>query len=285
MAPILVTGATGNVGAEVVRLLRDRGYDVRAAVRDPAGQRNALEDGVRYVAFDFAEPSTFAAALTGVRRMFLLRPPQLSDAKRYMYPVIDAAKAAGVEQIVFLSLLGVENNHFVPHYAIEQYLIKSGVPWTMLRAGFFMQNLSTTHRAEIRDRDEIFVPAGAGKTSFVDVRDLAAVAALALTEDGHANNAYALTGSYALTYYQVANALSEALGRRIVYRKPGLWAFIRRWQQNGTPLSFTLVMAGIYTTARLGLAGRLAPDTTDLLGRPPITIQQFAQDYKACWER
>lgn len=279
---ILVTGATGNVGAHVVRLLAGQGRAVRAAVRNVATVR-AANRNVEYVPFDFEEPATYAPALSGVRRLFLMRPPALSDTKRYINPVIDAAQAAGVEQIVFLSLLGAEKNSVVPHRHVEKYLEESSVAWTFLRASFFMQNLSTTHRDDIRDGDQIFVPAGDGRTSFVDVRDVAAVAVKALTEDGHHNKAYPLTGSEAPTYGEVAQIFTEELGRPISYPRPGALAFALRMRARGMRWSFIAVMIGIYTTARLGLAGTVTPDTARLLGRAPITVQQFVQDERAAW--
>ncbi len=215
--------------------------------------------------------------------MYLIRPPAISDVKRLLFPAIDAAREAGVQQIVFLSLIGVERNRVVPHYKVEQYLLGSGVPYTFLRPSFFMQNLNTTHRAEIKEQNEIFVPAGTGKTSFIDVRDIAAVAALTLTEPGHTNRAYGLTGSEALDYYQVAAVLSEVLRRPIIYRKPSLRQFIRRQRAGGTPWPFVLVMSGIYTTARLGRAARLTDETARLLGRAPIALRRYAEDYRDCW--
>ncbi|MCU0491281.1 MAG: SDR family oxidoreductase [Chloroflexaceae bacterium] len=281
---LLVTGALGNVGAEVVMALQRRGVAVRAADVNAAAIQQRFGPTVEAVPFDFAQPETFAPAFAGVERMFLMRPPAISDVKRFIFPAIDAAQRAGVQQVVFLSLIGVEKNHIVPHYKVEQHILSVGMPYTFLRPSFFMQNLSTTHRAEIRDRNEIFVPAGRGATSFIDVRDIAAVGALAMAENGHANQAYALTGSEALTYSQVATQLSEVLGRTITYRKPGLLRFLLRQRAQGTPLAFTLVMAGIYTTARLGLAGGVTAEVQRLLGRPPITFRQFAKDFQASWQ-
>ena len=280
--PILVTGATGNVGAAVVHLLAEGGYAVRAAVRNVATIR-APQSNVEYVPFDFEDPATYAPALSGVRRLFLMRPPALSDTERYVNPVIDAAKAADVEQIVFLSLLGAEKNPVVPHRHVEKYLEASNVAWTFLRASFFMQNLSTTHRDDIRDGDQIFVPAGDGRTSFVDVRDVAAVAVKTLTEDGHRNKAYPLTGSEALTYGEVTQIFTNELGRPITYPRPGALAFALHMRARGMAWSFIAVMIGIYTTARLGLAGMVMPDIAQLLGRAPITMQQFVQDERAAW--
>lgn len=282
-APILVTGASGNVGCEVVKLLSQGGFAARAADRRVGRQCEQLTHGVETIAFDFSKPETFGPAFAGVERMFLMRPPAISDVRRCIFPAIDAAKQAGVKHIVFLSLIGVEKNRVVPHYKIEQHILASGLDYTFLRASFFMQNLNTTHRREIQERNEIFVPAGQGKTSFIDVRDIAAVAALALTQEGHARRAYDLTGGEALDYDQVARLFSLALGRTITYRRPSLLQFLRRQRENGVRSSLALVMAAIYTTARLGLAARLTEDTRRLLGRAPITFKDYIDDYRTAW--
>lgn len=246
-ATILVTGATGNVGSEVLKRLRDHDVRVIAAVPKPDRARRVLGSDVEVVAFDFGNPATFAPAFRNVDKLFLIRPPAISDVPRYITPALNAAQQAGVDQIVFLSLLGVERNSIVPHHAIEEAVRATGVPWTFLRPSFFMQNLNTTHRAEIRDNSEIFVPAGNGKTSFIDVRDIAAVGAKALLEDGHEQQAYPLTGSAALSYSEVAAIMSDVLHRPIRYRPPSLLAFAVRWRARGLPLDQIAVMAGIST--------------------------------------
>lgn len=280
---ILITGATGNVGGEVARLLWAQGQPVRAAVSSPRSAAKLPDPALPWAVLDFADPATYPAAFAGVDRLFLMRPPQMADPGKEIKPVIDAATAAGVRHIVFLSLLGVEKNKIVPHAKIEQLLMQGPAPYTMLRAGFFMQNLSTTHRDDIRDRDDIFVPAGKGKTAFVDVRDLAAVAVKALTEPGHENRAYPLTGSEALDYYQVAEIMTEVLGRKIVYSNPSPIAFAWAMQRRGEPLGYIAVISGIYLTTRLGMAAAVLPDLAQLLGRPPITMRQFVQDFAHVW--
>lgn len=281
---ILVTGALGNVGSAAVQSLHAEGYAVRAADLSIAQLHERHGDTIQAVALDFGRPETFASALVGVKRLFLMRPPQIADVKRYLFPFLDAAQVAGAEHVVFLSLLGVEKNRRVPHYQVEQYLRASALRWTFLRASFFMQNLSGTHRAEIRDRDELYVPVGRGKTSFIDVRDIGAVAASALTQPGHENMAYDLTGPEALDYDAVAAILSAALGRKIVYRNPSVPAFLWRTLRNGTALPFALVMAYLYTQTRRGMSAFVTDDVARLLGRPPITLRQFAEDYRAVWQ-
>jgi len=280
---ILVTGASGNVGREVVRELAARGVATRAALFNADNGRRDLPEATEVVSFDFEDPATFPAALAGVSRVFLMRPPAISDVNRAIKPFIDYAARTGaghrVRHIVFLSLLGVERNPIVPHARVETLLQDSGVPWTMLRCGFFMQNLDTTHRADIVEHGDLFIPAGRGATAFIDARDIGAVAARVLSERGHENRCYSLTGSEALTYSEVAAIMTEELGRPITYSHPSLLTFARRMRRRGHPWSYVAVMAGIYLTTRLGMAKAVAPDAAALLGRPPIPMRQYVRDY------
>lgn len=280
---ILVTGATGNVGFEVVRLLGERGHPVKAAVRNHSTSRYKLPSDVESVEFDFEQPQTFEPAFRGINTLFLVRPPAISQVKKYIYPAIASAQAVGVERVVFLSLLEAERIAIIPHAKIEAYIISLGLAYTFLRPSFFMQNLSTTHCQDIRDNNEIFVPAGKGKTSFIDVRDIASVAVKVMTEPGHKNKAYALTGSEALDYYEVADIFTNILGRQIVYTNPSIFKFVWRMYRRGLKTEFIVVMLGIYTTARLGLAAKITKDVRHLLQRSPIGMEEFVRSYWASW--
>lgn len=271
----LVTGAGGNVGREVCAELLRRGVPLRAAARDERDAA-AVPGGVTWVPFDFMRPETYAAALEGVDRVFLMRPPHMAEAAAFDSFIV-AMRAAGVRQVAFLSLLGVEKNPLVPHHAIEKRLRESGLGWTMVRPAFFMQNLTTTHLADLR-AGCIVVPAGNGRTSFIDVRDIGAVAALTLAEDGHVGKAYSITGGEALTYDECAALLSEASGRRIVYTRPSGREFARHMAAQGFPPDYVRVMRGIYLVCRLHMAGRITDELPRLLGRPAITFARFARD-------
>ncbi|SCG59396.1 NmrA family NAD(P)-binding protein [Micromonospora coxensis] len=276
---VLVSGATGRAGRHVARLLHDDGLRVRAAVPDPTAD-GPWDETVR---FSFTDPGTWDETFTGVDRMFLMRPPQIGAVKRDMLPALERARQLGVRRMVLLSLQGAEHNPVVPHHALESWLRASDLEWTFVRAAFFMQNLSTTHAADIRCRDEILLPAGRGRTAFVDVRDVAAVAALALAEDGHAGRAYTPTGSRALTYAEVAEILTAELGRPIRYVPAGPLRYWRRARSEGMPAAMALVTLALYTTCRLGLADGITTDVPDLLGRPPIEFARFAHDERAAW--
>lgn len=268
---VLVTGSTGNVGSEVVKRLLERRAEVRSAVR-PGGRGASTS---RTVPLDFEDSATFAEALRGVDAVFLIRPPRMSDP-REMRPFIDAMSAEGVARVVFLSVQGAGSNPFVPHHGIERYLKRSGLCWTFLRPSFFMQNLSTTHCADIRERDEVYVPAGKGRTNFIDAADIGEAAAGVLTTLGHEGKAYELTGSEALTYSEVAATLSRACGRAISYPCPSGRDFKARMRAAGHDDEFVSVMASIYAIARFGLAAGTTNDLERLIGRPPTSLAEWA---------
>ena len=271
---ILVTGATGTVGSALLTAVDDRDAAVRAAARSPSGDGPADE----WVGFDFERPETWGGALDGVDALFLLRPPQLSRVDS-ICSFVDAAARMGGAHCVVLSVLGADRNPLVPHRRIEHHVAGTDLGWTFLRPSFFTQNLVEVHGDSLR-RGEIAVPAGDSETSFVDARDVASVAAAALTESGHDGVAYDLTGPAALTYDEVAAIASEVLGYPVEYTNPSLPGFVVGSLRAGRSLGFTLVMAGIYTTARLGLAGRVTGDVERVLGRPPRDVRAFFEEYR-----
>jgi uncharacterized protein YbjT (DUF2867 family) len=280
---ILVTGAPGNVGTYVVEGLQAQGVPFRVAAWDVKEAQRQLGNQLDIVHFDFLDAATYAQAFAGIKRLFLIRPPQLAHVQKEIAPAINAAITAGVEHIVFLSLQGVEQNRVTPHYKIEKLIRESPVQYTFLRASFFMQNLSTTHVAEIRDSDEIALPVGKARTSFIDTRDIAAVTVRVLTEHGHTNKAYTLTGNEALDYAKVASIMSEVLQRPIQYTNPSIIAFMRRQLATGRKLGYTLVMTALYTITRFGNAEQVSDDVAQILQRPPISLRQFVVDNRTYW--
>lgn len=283
--PVLVTGAPGSVGTPLVEGLRAAGVPVRVAAHSLDRASRLADAGAEVVRFDMADPTTFGA-FDGIRRMFLLRPPAIADVDGVIAPAIDAARERGVEHIVFLSIQGADSNRLVPHRAVEDHLRRRGPGWTFIRASYFMQNLTTTHLADIVEHDEIFIPAGRRSlTAHVDARDVAAVAARALTEDGHVGKAYTPTGPRAMTYDECATILSDVLGRPIRYADPALWTYWRRMAARGMPIGMRVVTLGIYTAARFGMAAALTDDVPRLTGRPAIDFADFALAHREVWVR
>lgn len=284
---IVVVGATGTVGGPTVESLRAREADLRAAVRDPAAA--SMPDGVETVAFDFERPETWGAAFEGATRLFVLRPTTTTRVSRRLLPAIDAAVRSGVEHVTFLSVLGAERNPLLPHRRVERHLeaddtdAGAGATYTFLRASYFMQNLAAVHAPDVRRRGELFVPAGDGATSLVDARDVGAVAAATLVEEGHEDVAYDLTGPEAVTYDEVAAVLAAELDRPVRYVSPSAWAFARRMRRRDHGWGFVAAMLAIYATARFGFADRVEPDVEEVLGRPPRDVATFVSDYADVW--
>jgi len=231
------------------------------------------------VRFDLHDAATFAPALAGVDRVFLLRPPALASARADFGPFVAAMAAARVVHVVFLSVRGAGSNPLLPHARIEKLIEASGLPWTHLRPSDFMQNFATVHRADIRDSHELWSPGRGGRTSYVDVRDVAAVGARVLTSSGHDRRAYTLPGGGALDLDEVARVLSAVLGYTVVNRDPGALAVLRCSRAVARPLQVSIVMLGIGLVARLGLAAAVSGDIAHLLGRAPTTFTAFARDY------
>ena len=151
MNAIFVTGATGTVGSAVVEHLLARGEPVVAAVRGAADAAN-VPTGAETRRFDFGAPrGELRAALDGCDRLFLLRPPAIADVERYLFPLVDVAREAGVAHVVFLSLQGVAMNRGTPHHAVEAYLRKMDVPYTFLRPNFFAEPLDDLRAADPGD--------------------------------------------------------------------------------------------------------------------------------------
>jgi uncharacterized protein YbjT (DUF2867 family) len=185
-----------------------------------------------------------------------------------------------------LSVQGVERLPILPHASIEDWLRRSGLGWCFLRASFFDQNLIAVHAKGIRERDELLMPAGHGRTAFIDAEDVAAVAAVALAEpERYRAAAWTLTGSEALTYGEVAGIMTAVLGRPIRYTQPGLLSYVRRaGPELGLSKPMVAMTSMIYTTARLGLASGLTTEVERLLGRPPTTMAQFVDRERAALE-
>jgi uncharacterized protein YbjT (DUF2867 family) len=212
-----------------------------------------------------------------------MRPPQIGDVKRYMFPFLTHAREAGVDKIVLLSLLGAEKIFFIPHRKLEKEIMRLDFRYQFLRAGFFMQNLDTVFDRFIREEDELPVPAGGGRTSFVDARDLGEAAAVLLKDDTSASHAPELTGSEALDYHRVAQMLSEELGREIVYSAPGLREFRRRATAAGWDPGYTRIVSNLFYTVRFGMAAKVTGELPRILGREPRSMREYINDYRQCW--
>jgi uncharacterized protein YbjT (DUF2867 family) len=286
----LVTGPGGNVGAELVELLRRAppGSPWRVVSRHPPVV--PLDEGSmpEIVVMDFFDPTTWSRALHGVRTLFLLFPlPSNHAARTAIVPFIEAAQAAGCRHVVYVSVFGADRVRFIPHHIVEAALRCSSMTWTVLRCSFFMQNLHrriSTHGLDIAERGELFIPAGDGRTTFLDARDAAAVAALAMRNpEHHRNVVHHLTGPAALTMTEVADALTDHLGYRVTYTRPGVIRFVRRLRARGVGWDAIGFMCAVYTLTRWGRNQPITDEVTRLLGRRPTDLNRFLQDSAWRW--
>ncbi|HWS85430.1 MAG TPA: SDR family oxidoreductase [Pyrinomonadaceae bacterium] len=279
---ILITGATGTTGREVIAELRRLGAEgVRALVRDPARADFIREAGFEAVAGDFERPETLGAALEGVERALLLTPPTPDTVKHHREFVVAAAEA-GVRHVVKLSAIGADAD--APegfgkwHGQSENLLKTSGLRWTMLRPNFFMQNLLGQAR-QIAATGHIYQPLGNARASFIDARDIAAVAARALTEDGHEDQTYTLTGPEALSYHDIAAKLSEATGRTIDYVPVSPEQFRAGAVGAGLPEWLVSALERLNELFASGAAAAVTDDVRRVGRKELTTFDQFARDY------
>ncbi|TXT62752.1 MAG: NmrA family protein [Promethearchaeota archaeon] len=280
---IVVTCAAGNVGSEISKRLKESGVSFTTV--DIENVREMLEKEYNFECLNFEDPKTYEDIFTDrTKKMFLNRPPHMIKFKDSIFPTIDYAINHGVKHIIFLSMIGV--NKRIPHFKIERYLKESGINYTFLRCSFFMQNLSNAHREIIKKDNDLLIPAGKGKISYIDVRDVAEIAAKILIDSSgtHYNKIYNLTGKEVLDFYEVASLMTEILGRKITYSKPSRRKFTKEMRQYGFPKGFIKVMKMIYFIVRLGKADTIYNDAEELLERSPLTMEQYIKDYAECWK-
>jgi uncharacterized protein YbjT (DUF2867 family) len=281
---ILVTGASGNVGRFVIEELLNMGEQVVAAGTNIQKLRNMFKGRVESVYFDFTNKDTYSEILEDVDRVFLMRPPHLGKPED-LFPFIDALKSNSIKLVSFLSLMGVENNTIPPHHKIEKYIEASGVPFAHIRPGFFMQNVSGVHSVEIKECNQVFVPAGNSKTSFIDAADIGLSTAILLHEpDIYRNTSHTITGPEALDYYQVAEILSKVTGRKISYAKPGYLKYRRYYiQKRGLEKGYVNVTVALYFMTRMGTAKKVTNDFVKLTGKNPRSFEEFAKANLECF--
>lgn len=283
MQAVFVTGATGTVGSAVVSHLLGRGQRVIAAVRR-AEDAELLPSGAEPRQFDFdADSETLDRSLAGADRLFLMRPPAIADVATHLFPLVEAARRAGIAQIVFLSLQGVQANRATPHHAVEAHLRRLDAPYTFLRPNFFMQNLSTTYADEIREHGRIFVPAGRSRTAFIDARDIGAVAAAVFTGPGHLRRAYTLSGEQGLSYAEVARTMTEILGGPITYPRPSEQEYLAALAARGWPADYLAVQRTIYRVVRLNVSALPNHAVRRLTGAPATSFADFVRDHRHVW--
>ncbi|EKO3954558.1 SDR family oxidoreductase [Vibrio fluvialis] len=274
MNKVLVLGASGHVGQPLVAELLAKGEQVKAASR--SGQAFGAAEGV---VFDFADPTTFDAAFDGVDRAYVMLPGGYVESKALLEPVIQAAAERNVK-VVFQSVLGVDADDSIPYRQVEIALENSGVPYVILRPNWFADNFHTYWKAGI-DQGVIGVPAGEGKSSFIDVRDIASSAAAALTTNRFDNQAFNLTGPEALSYAQAAQKISAALGKPVAYQAMEEGAFCDLLKSVGVPADYAEFLTSIFYPVREGWTAGVSDAVATLTGKAPRSLDEYIADHLA----
>ncbi|MGW6058591.1 NmrA family NAD(P)-binding protein [Streptomyces sp. NPDC055189] len=274
----LITGGTGTTGSRVATALADRGTSVRVGSRTPA-------PGTRQVRFDWTDPATHDPALTGVDGVYLVPPIGDTEPSRLMVPFLERALDAGVRRFVLLSSSAIAEGD--PGTGEVHRALRDLAPeWAVLRPSWFMQNFVTRghpHGDSIRTADEIVTATGQGRVGFVDADDIAAVAVRALTDERAHNAAHLITGPQALSYADVAEAVSKAAGREIRHRSVPVADFRERLAAAGIPEDFARILAAMDDSIAHGSEDRVAPTVERITGRAARSFADLAAAHAAEW--
>ena len=273
MQKVLVTGASGVLGRAIVQAAVGTGLAVRQGVRNSSKANPAVES----THLDYGDPLTITVALEGISALVLMAPPLDANAPALLGPVVTAAKAAGVQQIVLISAFGVNHNEQAPMRVVEHLVIDSGVPYTILRPNFFMENFSEGPQSTgIREQNVIYLAAGDGKTSFISVKNIAAVASAALKQL-LTGVEFDLTGPEPLDHFEVAKIISKASGRTVVYHSLTEEQMLEGARSHGMPEPAVAYLAMLYGGVRAGHAAGITPYPETVTGKKPLSFESFAE--------
>jgi uncharacterized protein YbjT (DUF2867 family) len=278
---ILVTGATGNVGSELVRQLVAAGHEVRALVHNEAQASRLPSEKVKIVLGDYAKPATLDAALSGVDAVYALTPIA-EAATAWMTAIIDAAKRAGVARVVKHSGYGASAKSSSglsrSHAATDEHLRQLGISYTILQPNSYMQNLLWVAEGIRRD-GTFYLPFGDAKQSVVDVADIAAVAVKALSEPGHEKQTYVLSGPESLSYAELADAIGAARGKPVSYIAVPTAAAEQAMKEHGMPAWNAHTVAEFYGSVATGAYAAVTDHVKKVLGRAPTSFRSFIERY------
>jgi uncharacterized protein YbjT (DUF2867 family) len=284
---ILVTGATGTVGSEVVNQLSNikSDFKIKAAVRSVENAKKVKGDGIEVIQADYNKPETLRETLRDIDRLFIV-PPESPNAIEQASNVIDEVKKSEIKHVVKLSALGADVESIVSslrlHRQTEKIIEEAGIPFTFLRPAEFMQNFVNWYGPTIRSDNAFYLPAGNPKVSFVDVRDIAAVAVKVLTDNGngrHKGKVYTITGPEILSYHQAAEILSEATGKKIRYINVPEEEYRQEMKDSGIGDWWINVIMEVYEFYKSRIQEQISTAVEEVTGKKPITFAQFAKDY------
>lgn len=269
-------GATGNAGAQAIKGLQAKGIRPTAAVRDIEKAKAKLGNDLDYVYFDYSKPATYGPALEGVNKLFFIAPPPKKDPA-IVRALVEVVKEKGVEFVLFQSGRSSGGYKGKPLYEIEQFLESSGLNICIYRSAWYMQNFSTWMNTFLED-DEICLPTGDGKVSYIDLKDLGECIAELLIGEGHGGKRYAITGGEAIDFWTVAECFSEGAGRKVTYSNPSDEEYVTKMVAKGYAEKAARYNLWLYGRVKDGCEEEVTPTAETLLGRKPRTFLDFAKN-------
>lgn len=285
MKRILITGATGNIGAEVVQYLCefDTDSEIIAAVRDVAAakQKFSIFPNLAFRPFDFEDRESFRSAFKEINLLFLLRPPHISRVDKYFKPLLLAAQESGIERVVFLSVQGAEKSVVIPHNKIEKLIRSFGFEYIFVRPAYFMQNLTTTLLPEIRENQTITLPSGEAKFNWIDAKNIGeATARLIASFEKFQNSAYEITGTENKNFRDVAELMSDVTGIGFTYKRMNPIRFYFKKKSEGVESGFAAVMTILHFLPRLQNEPEISDNFKILTGKKPTRLKEFIEREK-----
>lgn len=280
MIKFLITGATGNIGTQVIHYLMKttQGVDILVAARDIQRAKKSFSRyaELSYRVFDFESKATFNDAFNDIEVLFLLRPPHISQVDTYFKPLIESAVSNGIRKIVFLSVQGAEKSNLIPHHKIELLIKAAPVDYIFVRPSYFMQNLTTTLLPEIQNTQTITLPSGNAIFNWIDVKNIGeAIAVLMHQFDHYKNQAIEITGSENKSLPQVVQQINQLTGTAITYRSVNPLRFYFIKKKSGLTHGFALAMTMIHFLQRFLKETEMNDNYYAITGNEPTSLKEF----------
>jgi len=290
MANILITGATGNIGFEVIRFLTkiDSPNRIIVGVRNIEKAKNTFRkiQNINYVHFDFEDFDTFDNVLIGIDRIFLLRPPHISDIDKIFKPLISKIKEKNINEIVFLSVQGAEKSKVIPHNKIEGLINDFKLDYIFIRPSYFMQNLTTTLIDDINTKREIILPSGHAKFNWIDIENIGETGAILLNKfNEYKNQAFEITGLENLNFHKVTEWINNAIDNPIQYRNVNPLKFYIVKKQEGMVKGMIIVMILLHFLPRFQKEPKISDSYERLTGKKPTDLKTFIEREKNKFEK
>lgn len=273
-----MVGASGPVGSELSRLLREQGNDVIGTT-----SKKVEKFGLRYL--NVLTGDGLAECFKDIETAFLMSPTGISDQFRVLYPMIQEAKNRKVRKVVLMTVLGANADPKGGFRKAEIELEKSGLNYCIIRPNWFMQNFDRFWTGSIHDQGKLRLPGGNSRVSFIDTRDIAAVAAKLIGSDERINQDFDLTGTEAITMGEAAAEISKACGAEIPYEEISIEAFQAEMTKAGYGADYVALMGKLLGALKAGYGSWVTEEVQTVLGRDPIQFSSYAQDHSEVWRK